>query len=242
MRPKIAGAWNLHVATRELPLDFFVTYSSITSVLGTPGQELRAGTRSSTRLRACGGAWRSRPQHQLGSVGRVGRPRDERGIVLKLDSPPRAYRGRGHPLAAARRGGRRGCRRAGRRSARFFQAYPLSGRSSLRRVLRTGLACGRPHLDAGKAASGRVSRRELDCSRRSSEAGSRPLRHIGTNVPLASSCRTWAPTRYGCRLHNQLERELGRTIPDASPPGDDGKAWRGNRVVVDSRPARPEGG
>jgi myxalamid-type polyketide synthase MxaD len=38
MSPKIAGAWNLHVATRGLALDQFVLYSSITSLLGTPGQ------------------------------------------------------------------------------------------------------------------------------------------------------------------------------------------------------------
>jgi acyl transferase domain-containing protein/acyl carrier protein len=35
---KIAGAWNLHVLTRELPLDFLVFFSSMTSLLGTPGQ------------------------------------------------------------------------------------------------------------------------------------------------------------------------------------------------------------
>ncbi|MDC3985913.1 type I polyketide synthase [Polyangium jinanense] len=36
-RPKILGAWNLHEATREMPLDFFVMYSSMASVLGVPG-------------------------------------------------------------------------------------------------------------------------------------------------------------------------------------------------------------
>jgi len=36
--PKVAGAWNLHVATRELPLDFFVLFSSGTSILGNAGQ------------------------------------------------------------------------------------------------------------------------------------------------------------------------------------------------------------
>jgi len=38
MRPKIAGAWNLHTLTREHPLDFFVLFSSIASILGPGGQ------------------------------------------------------------------------------------------------------------------------------------------------------------------------------------------------------------
>ncbi|MDZ7275819.1 MAG: SDR family NAD(P)-dependent oxidoreductase, partial [candidate division KSB1 bacterium] len=38
MGPKIAGAWNLHVLTRELPLEFFVMFSSAAALLGSPGQ------------------------------------------------------------------------------------------------------------------------------------------------------------------------------------------------------------
>ena len=38
MRPKIAGAWNLHRLTRHDSLDFFVLFSSIASLLGSPGQ------------------------------------------------------------------------------------------------------------------------------------------------------------------------------------------------------------
>jgi thioester reductase-like protein len=38
MAPKIIGTWNLHELTKELPLDFFVCFSSIASVLGSPGQ------------------------------------------------------------------------------------------------------------------------------------------------------------------------------------------------------------
>jgi acyl transferase domain-containing protein len=36
--PKAAGAWNLHLASRDCPLDFFVCFSSMASALGSPGQ------------------------------------------------------------------------------------------------------------------------------------------------------------------------------------------------------------
>jgi len=38
LAPKVAGAWNLHRLTRDLDLDFFVLFSSATSVLGNGGQ------------------------------------------------------------------------------------------------------------------------------------------------------------------------------------------------------------
>ncbi|MCP4105682.1 MAG: type I polyketide synthase, partial [Desulfobacteraceae bacterium] len=36
--PKVKGAWNLHILTKDMPLDFFVCFSSIASVMGSPGQ------------------------------------------------------------------------------------------------------------------------------------------------------------------------------------------------------------
>ncbi len=38
MTPKVQGAWHLHYLTENLPLDFFVCFSSIASLLGSPGQ------------------------------------------------------------------------------------------------------------------------------------------------------------------------------------------------------------
>jgi len=38
MAPKVAGAWNLHALTQELALDFFVCFSSVSALLGSPGQ------------------------------------------------------------------------------------------------------------------------------------------------------------------------------------------------------------
>lgn len=36
--PKVAGAWHLHQATHKQTLDFFIVYSSVTTVLGNAGQ------------------------------------------------------------------------------------------------------------------------------------------------------------------------------------------------------------
>ncbi|MDB5703288.1 MAG: polyketide synthase [Sphingomonas bacterium] len=38
MAPKVAGAWNLHAATRTLDLDFFVLFSSVAAIIGNLGQ------------------------------------------------------------------------------------------------------------------------------------------------------------------------------------------------------------
>ncbi len=36
--PKVTGAWNLHLCTKDIELDFFVLFSSVASLIGSPGQ------------------------------------------------------------------------------------------------------------------------------------------------------------------------------------------------------------
>jgi len=38
MAPKVFGSWNLHALTKNIPLDFFVCFSSVASLLGSAGQ------------------------------------------------------------------------------------------------------------------------------------------------------------------------------------------------------------
>ncbi|MEM9271693.1 MAG: hybrid fatty acyl-AMP ligase/type I polyketide synthase [Cyanobacteria bacterium P01_F01_bin.143] len=38
LAPKVIGAWNLHQCTKDLNLDFFVMFSSVASLVGSPGQ------------------------------------------------------------------------------------------------------------------------------------------------------------------------------------------------------------
>ncbi|MCB0207972.1 MAG: SDR family NAD(P)-dependent oxidoreductase [Anaerolineae bacterium] len=38
LAPKVRGAWNLHTLTKDMSLDYFVFFSSVTGLLGNPGQ------------------------------------------------------------------------------------------------------------------------------------------------------------------------------------------------------------
>ena len=52
LRPKVAGTRILDELSRDLPLDFFVLFSSVASILGAKEAALRRGQRVPRRLRA----------------------------------------------------------------------------------------------------------------------------------------------------------------------------------------------
>jgi len=86
MAPKMIGAWNLHVLTTDCPLDFFVMFSSIASIVGSPGQanyvagnaflDALAYYRSARELPALTINW--------GSVGEVGHVANNQETAARL--------------------------------------------------------------------------------------------------------------------------------------------------------------
>jgi acyl transferase domain-containing protein len=86
MAPKVKGAWNLHSLTQNLPLDFFVMFSSMASVVGSPGQgsyaaanafmDGLAGYRRARGLPALSVNW--------GPWGEVGMAAGQRGVSKQI--------------------------------------------------------------------------------------------------------------------------------------------------------------
>jgi NADPH:quinone reductase-like Zn-dependent oxidoreductase/acyl carrier protein len=98
LSPKVMGAWNLHAACAALPLDFFVLYSSIASVLGSAGQANYAA--ANAFLDGLAARRRARGQHAL-TVGWG--PWSEGGMAASLaERDRRRWEDKGlRPLAPA---------------------------------------------------------------------------------------------------------------------------------------------
>jgi len=84
LKPKVAGGWALHRATRDRDLDFFILYSSVTTLFGNPGQgayvaanaflEALAAYRRARGLPACAICWSAIAD--AGYLTRVGEVRE----------------------------------------------------------------------------------------------------------------------------------------------------------------------
>lgn len=88
LAPKALGAWNLHQACGQRPLDFFVTFSSISAVFGNPGQAAYCAANAFLD----GLAWHRRRQGlvatsvQWGALGDVGWLRSHERVRRHLES------------------------------------------------------------------------------------------------------------------------------------------------------------
>ncbi len=94
LAPKLLGAWHLHQVTRQLPIEHFVLYSSVTTAIGNPGQAnyvaANAGLEGLVALRqhqglpACCIVW-----GPIGDVGYLERNIAVKdGLAQRLGRPP----------------------------------------------------------------------------------------------------------------------------------------------------------
>ncbi len=99
--PKVRGAWNLHLATRNDSLDEFVLFSSIAGYLGSPGQVNHAAANSfldalsayrrQQNLPALSIVWG--PWSDVGAAIQNGRMRHPHGAAFELIAPAEGIKG-----------------------------------------------------------------------------------------------------------------------------------------------------
>lgn len=229
LRPKLDGAMNLHLATRELPLDFFVTFSSAASLLGSPGQsayaaanaflDALAAKRRAVGLPATNIHWG--PWADVGMASRV----TSRESVLKLIRPIAPVQATALMWELVEQARRRDALVLDVDWRRFFQAYPHLRQGALLRAFAdtgTDQAAAASAGGAGRPLSDRLL--ELQAAERvavlEGVIRARLARILGSpeaDLALGEDLSNLGvDSLMAVELQLGLEQELQRTIPRGS--------------------------
>jgi phthiocerol/phenolphthiocerol synthesis type-I polyketide synthase C len=213
--PKVAGGWRLHTATERLDLDWWVTFSSAASLLGSPGQGAYAAANSwldglvayrrSRGLPAVGINW--------GPWAEVGRGQSFENLGFSMITPELGMTALQQVLAADR--SVTGV--FGLDARQWFQSFPAAAHSSLFGELRdagTVERRGDGKLQADLAALPENERPARVASTIADEIravlrSSDPIDHSEAMTSLGLD------SLMALELRNRLESSLGITLPAA---------------------------
>nr|UUL70761.1 Malonyl CoA-acyl carrier protein transacylase [Vitiosangium cumulatum] len=228
MAPKVEGAWNLHRATLDAPLDFFVLFSSSASLVGMPGQgnyaaanaflDALADFRTARGLTCQSIQWG--PWSEVGLAA----AREDRGGRLSLRGmgslSPRegleALETLLSPVGLLRERARMGVLRLDAR--RWCESYPAIRASSLFAALLAGERASNQNPERGGLRSRlheepvRSRRATLESFLR--EEASQVLRLPPSRIELTRSLQTLGmDSLLSLELRNRLEAKLELTLP-----------------------------